>query len=198
MAVFKTSAIGIAGEPQTTGFTLTGGTTTQKTLTVSETSTIDQNLSTTSTHSMSGLNLSGTTVDGIETTITNTDTKIPTSGAVIDYVSANLETIQEITSDITAENGKTYIANKSGSICVITLPASFAIGDKIGVIGKGSTKFKIVANTGDTIIFLNLTTKGGGYVEALDQYASLQVVRIVTDTTWTVRNSNGSFNVEIS
>ncbi len=202
MATKKTSGIGVAGEPQATGFILTGGTTTQKALTVTADATIDQNVSSTSAPTFTGITIDADIITDIDVAVdglVDSDAHIPSSATVIDAIGTASETISIVTADVTpAVVGNTYIANKAGTSCVITLPAAAATTKKIGVIGMGATGWTITAAALDTIQVQNLITVGGGSVTNIGQFDSLELVCEVADSGWVARNMSGSFNVQIS
>lgn len=66
------------------------------------------------------------------------------------FSSVGATPIIEATADTTMEPNKIYIANKSGSQCALTLPATFSVGDKIEIIGKGATGWSILSNASAT------------------------------------------------
>ena len=76
-----------------------------------------------------------------------------------------------------------------------TLPASAAIGSRVVLIRDpavpGSTKLKIIANTGQTIKFPpEGTTSTAGFVRwsGSQQHQTIELTCVVADTTWVVTN----------
>lgn len=78
-----------------------------------------------------------------------------------------------------------YIANNAGLV-TITLPATFAVGEIVHVVGKGTGLWKLAANTGDTIHFGNQDTSAGGSLTATHRYDAVQVIGITANTDWCV------------
>jgi len=203
MAVKKTGPGGVAPEPLATGFKLTGGTTTQKVLTVSADATIDQDLQQSASPTFAGLTIDAnaiTSIEDVAATLTDNDAAVPTSAALIDYIGTLGLTgmVQVLTDDLgPAVVGKRYIANKAGTVCAITLPATFAAGDRIEVMGMGATGWKIVAAAGDTIQVADLTTKAAGYVGNIGVFGTIVLVAETADTTWNAVVT-AAYSVEIS
>ena len=92
------------------------------------------------------------------------------------------------------DNG--YIANNS-SLVTVTLPSTCAVGKTIRVAGKGAGLWKIAQNAGQQIIFGNKNTTSGtsGYVAAIYQYDSVELLCITADTVFTVVNAVGDLDV---
>jgi len=76
-----------------------------------------------------------------------------------------------------------YIAN-NGSLVTITLPSTFAVGDIVWVVGKGSGLWRLAANTGDTIHFGSQDTTAGGSLTATNRYDAVQVVGMTANSDW--------------
>lgn len=88
-----------------------------------------------------------------------------------------------------------YIANNAGLV-TITLPGTFAVGDMIHVIGKGTGLFNITATAGDTIHFGNQDSSAGGTVTATHRYDAIQVLGTTANSEWTVTGvSQGNLTV---
>jgi hypothetical protein len=101
---------------------------------------------------------------------------------------------EEVTSTSdTAEENKGYITNNN-SLVTITLPATCALGSVIALCGKGSGGWKIAQNAGQTIHFINVSTTTGvsGYIESTSQYDALEMVCVTANTTFVVRSSVGT------
>ena len=89
-----------------------------------------------------------------------------------------------------------YITN-NGSPVVLTLPAVSAVGSIIIVVGKGSGGWKVAQNAGNIIRDGILSTTVGtlGSVSSAVQYATMEIICIVANTTWVVRNSSGTLTI---
>jgi hypothetical protein len=95
-----------------------------------------------------------------------------------------------IAADQAAVAGSGYIANKPSTQCVITLPATAAVGAQVGVKGLGATGWKVTANTSQTIQFENLTTKTAGSVSNNTVYDVAVFTCLVANTTWIAESPN--------
>jgi len=84
-----------------------------------------------------------------------------------------------------------YICTNA-SQCNITLPATAVVGSIIAVVSQGAGGIKITANTGQTIKGLGDTTTTAGNITCAAQYDAIEVVCIVANTTWAVRNFTSS------
>lgn len=74
------------------------------------------------------------------------------------------------------------------SQCVVTLPATASVGDIVSVVSQGAGGWSVTANTGQTIKGLNDTTTSAGYIQNANQYDSIEVICVVANTTWVIRN----------
>jgi hypothetical protein len=70
----------------------------------------------------------------------------------------------------------------------VTLPATAAVGDIVAVVSQGAGGWKLTANTGQTIKGLNDTTTSAGNIVHANQYDTIEVICVVADTTWVIRN----------
>lgn len=104
----------------------------------------------------------------------------PSSGGGITY-----NTASGTTQAASVNNG--YICTNA-SQCVITLPATAAVGDIVSIISQGAGGWRAKANTGQTIKGLGDTTTSAGYIQNAAQYDSIEVICVVANTTWVVRN----------
>lgn len=89
----------------------------------------------------------GGAVDTIETTLTNDDTHLPTSGAIVDYSAPLNATITALTANTTltsAYNGR--IVECTNSI-TITLPNSMPTGFQVTIVNMGTGSVTINAST---------------------------------------------------
>lgn len=81
--------------------------------------------------------------------------------------------------------GNGYICNNAGLVTV-TLPANFAVGDIVHIVGKGAGLWRLTANTGDTIHFGNQDSSSAGSLTATNKYDCVQVIGITANTDWAV------------
>lgn len=117
------------------------------------------------------------------------DFENPSSGGNID----NWETVSA--PNITVGGGDGIVANTSATPLQVVLPATFNVGDEVGVLGLGEGGWNLVANSGQTIKFGSQTTSTAGYIASDIQYANIFVRGLVANTTWTVElvNSNPTY-----
>lgn len=82
-----------------------------------------------------------------------------------------------------------YVLNHAATPCVITLPATAAIGSKIAIRGlAGSGGWTATANTAQTIQFGNQSSSSAGSWSSTDAGDSCDIECIVANTTWTLTN----------
>ena len=100
-------------------------------------------------------------------------------------------TVSGTTQAIAAQNG--YIANNAGLV-TLTLPATGTVGDTFIVTGLGAGGWLIAQNASQLIHFGNVvtTTGAGGSLASSNQYDTVEIVCIVTNTTWAVLNAVGN------
>jgi hypothetical protein len=81
-----------------------------------------------------------------------------------------------------------YVINYVSGQCVVTLPLTAAIGSKVSIRGLSSGGWSLVANTGQTIQFGNVSsTTAGSWTSALGS-DTCDVECIVANTTWALTN----------
>lgn len=80
-----------------------------------------------------------------------------------------------------------YICTNA-SQCNVTLPATAAVGARVSVVSQGAGGIKVTANTGQTIKVLAQTTSSAGSITCAAQYDAIEVICVVANTTWVVRN----------
>jgi len=196
---------GVANKAQATGFIVTGGTTTQKDLTVTEDCTIDQDLQKSASPTFAGLTIDAIPIASIEdvaATLSDSDTSIPTSAAIIDYVAGELASAGMSWAEVTSDTSPTvvgngYICNKAGTMCACVLPAAAAVGESIGFMAKGATGMSIQAAATDTIVFGPLTTIAAGIIKTnAEAGASVILTCITEDSVWQASQITGNWNVE--
>ncbi len=66
----------------------------------------------------------------------------------------------------------------------ITLPATAAVNDIVGVAGQGAGGWILAANTGQTIVTGSGNTTSGGNLTSQNQYDVIEVMCITANTTW--------------
>lgn len=82
-----------------------------------------------------------------------------------------------------------YVLNHASTACVVTLPATAAIGSKMpfrGVAGSGG--WTITANTGQTIQFGNQSSSSAGSWSSADPGDCCDIECLVANTTWVLTN----------
>ena len=94
-------------------------------------------------------------------------------------------TVTGTSQQMAVNNG--YVANNAAQVS-FTLPASASVGDKVSIRGLGAGGWKIAQNSGQLIrVGTSVSTTGvGGQVASANQYDTINLECIVTDTTWTV------------
>ena len=92
------------------------------------------------------------------------------------------------------DNG--YICNNA-ALVTVTLPSTCAVGKTIRIAGKGTGLWKIAQNAGQQIIFGNKNSTSGtsGYIAALYQYDSVELLCITADTVFSVTYAVGDLDV---
>lgn len=103
-------------------------------------------------------------------------------------------TVTAATQTLAVENG--YVGNRGTSI-TYTLPVTASVGESIQITNIGAGLPIIAQNAGQSINFTaSTTTVGvGGSLTAVDQFASMELVCVVTDTTWSVVDAAGSWTI---
>ena len=82
-----------------------------------------------------------------------------------------------------------YIMNHASTACVVTLPATAAIGSKISLRGlAGSGGWTATANSGQTIQFGNTATSTAGSWSSTNAGDTIDLECIVANTTWIATN----------
>src|ERR1700722_1766425 len=82
-----------------------------------------------------------------------------------------------------------YVLNHASTACVVTLPATAAIGSKMAFRGlAGSGGWTITANTGQTIQFGNQSSSSAGSWSSADPGDTCDIECIVANTTWILTN----------
>jgi hypothetical protein len=98
-------------------------------------------------------------------------------------------TIAGTTQAAAVNNG--YVAGNAAQTTV-TLPATAAVGDIVGVEGLGAAGWILAANTGQTIKIGSSTTSSAGSLTSAAASDNVYVTCIVANTTWRVRTTNSA------
>ncbi len=76
-----------------------------------------------------------------------------------------------------------YIPTNAG-LTTITLPTTFSVGDRISVQGQGSGGWRITAGASTTVQVGSSATSSGGTISSANRYDSINLIAIVSNTTW--------------
>lgn len=108
--------------------------------------------------------------------------------ATVPSVIINWSTITAATLAAAVNNG--YVMNHASTACVVTLPATAALGSKISIRGlAGSGGWTATANTGQIIQFGNQSSSSAGSWSSADPGDGCDLECIVTNTTWSLSNA---------
>lgn len=109
---------------------------------------------------------------------------------------------ETVTGDTTMIPNKSYKVNKSGSLCVMTLPATATVGDRIEITGLSSNGWAIYNNTAQTQTIFDSSvfrTQPSGDSAPLyagsGPYSAVDLV-YVGSQGWTVFSKNGGATVQ--
>lgn len=80
----------------------------------------------------------------------------------------------------------------NAALTTITLPATMAVGQSIGIEGLGAGGWVLTANTGQTIKIGTTTTSSAGSLASVASSDNVYITCIVQDTTWRVRTTNSA------
>lgn len=89
-----------------------------------------------------------------------------------------------------------YITNNVAQV-TIGLPTTSSVGDIIAVVGRGTGGWKVSQGAGQTIHFESNDTTTGvtGSLASTVRYDSIEMVCIIANTDWVVRQSQGNITV---
>jgi hypothetical protein len=87
-----------------------------------------------------------------------------------------------------------YVADSS-SLVSVTLPATAPFGSIVSVAGLGTGGWSLIANTGQTIQLGTASSSSAGSASSTKQYDNVEVLCVVANTTWVVRNLIGNLTV---
>lgn len=186
MATQKTSAVGMGFVNSAAGGTITAGTS-QKTIDWRDDVVIDKQI---------------TAIHDVAATLTDVDTALPTSAAIIDYVAGVVadytlawSTVADDNQTAAVWNG--YVCNSAADLQTWTLPATAALGDVIEFVGKGAGKFEVVPAAGDNIVCGGVVGAAAGGLVADTATCAVRLVCSVADTTWNADCTQGTFTLTV-
>lgn len=91
-----------------------------------------------------------------------------------------------VTAGTTCVAGNCYIDNDTSGTDTFTLPATCAVGDRIGVIRANTGNVTLAANTGQTIRYGSTVTSSAGSLQSQARGDAVTVVCYVANTSWIV------------
>lgn len=104
-------------------------------------------------------------------------------------------TVTVITTDTTGAVNHHYFTN-GNSLVRVTLPSTFAIGDRVRVIGMGASGYLVKPATGDSIYSYSETVPTDGTAVFPDQqYTAIEFEANAANSSWVVASVAGTFNV---
>jgi hypothetical protein len=103
-------------------------------------------------------------------------------------------TITGATQNLVANSG--YVANNAGGVAFL-LPGAAALGTTFKITTINAGGFTVTQNAGQIIHLGAAATTAGvtGFLQSTANYDSIELVCTITNTTWTVLNSVGNFNL---
>ena len=96
---------------------------------------------------------------------------------------------------VTAAVNNEYTINTASGLTTINLPATYAVNDRIKIVGSGVDGWTLVAASGDYIHHDTLTTSAGGSLSSTNRYNCVEIVCNVANAEWVVVNANGTLTV---
>lgn len=103
-----------------------------------------------------------------------------------------------ITADQTAAVNTAYVINKVTTRCVLTMPASAAVGDKILVRGGSDVGGWRLAGITSLIFHASGTTSvtgTGAFIDSGNQWDAVEIICIVANTEWIIATSTGQLTI---
>ena len=122
-------------------------------------------------------------VDGAATQVIETDGggnlswTTPSGGSSLTWATAS--------NSITAAANYGYIVD-SVSYVTITMPAVFAVGDVVKIVGKGTGKWKVAPPAGDAIHYLSENVNSLSYFTATNYKGSCELHGITANSEWEI------------
>lgn len=117
-----------------------------------------------------------------------------TSGSIVINATGGGLTWSTVTAaTLAAAINNAYVLNHASTACVVTLPATAALGSKIVLRGlAGSGGWVATANTSQTIQFGNQASSSAGSWASTDPGDCCDLECIVANTTWVLTNAVSS------
>ena len=122
-----------------------------------------------------------------------TNLTFPTSGTLATTAQAFIWNDVSGTSQAAVGNNGYIISNAAQT--TVTIPATIAEGQVIGIAGKGAGGWILQANTGQTIHYGSSATSSAGSLTSTNQWDSVQIVCVTANTTFSVIASQGNLTV---
>ncbi len=103
---------------------------------------------------------------------------------------------EETGTSYTASANEGIITNNT-SLVTITLPTTFAVGDTVQIVGRGTGLWRIAQNSGQQIHMSDLSTTSGvsGYIDALHRRDSITLIGTVANTEFTAVHVAGCLDI---
>ncbi len=99
------------------------------------------------------------------------------------------------TTSATMDPANGYVTNNAGQV-VLTLPPVIAFGQSLGICGLGSGGWQIAFNTGQNVVLGNVVaTTTTGTLSSTNQFDQLELLCVVANTTFIVRNVLGNITI---
>lgn len=94
--------------------------------------------------------------------------------------------------NIIADVNAGIIANRTATPVQVLLPALFDIGDQIIIMGLGAGGWSLVANSGQIILFGDVSSSVDGSISSDITNSTIEVRGLVANTTWLVMSTNSN------
>jgi hypothetical protein len=122
-----------------------------------------------------------------------TSVTLPTSGTLA--TTSQTFTWNDVSGTSQAAVGNNGYIISNASQTTVTIPATIAEGQVIGIAGKGAAGWILQANTGQTINYGSSASSSAGSLTSTNLYDSVQVVCVTANTTFVVIASQGNLTV---
>jgi hypothetical protein len=122
---------------------------------------------------------------------------VGTGSAPVAQTLQNVSTwVDEASSSVNMAINTGYIADDSGSLVTLTLPATAAIGSVIEIVGKSADGWKVVYTTSQQILFgSSSSTVTTGNVASTSATDCIRMVCTTTNNIWTINGAIGNITV---